>query len=142
MQGKSIRELKVGDVAQKTVVFSEENVERFARATGNFNTIFFHDPTARERKLEGKIIPQVMLDAFTSSLIGEKLPGPGSIIIGHAMKYRETLLWGAPVTIMVKIEKILPRSNQVVLTSLIVKSDNKVACEGRWTVSPRTEPEK
>ena len=143
MSGKSIKELKVGDVAQKVIMISEERIERFARATGNFNPIYFHDPTAQERKLAQKIIPEVMLDVYTSSLIGEKLPGQGSIIVGHATKYLASLPWGASVTILVKIEKILPRSNQVILTShIVIGTDNKVVCEGKWTVSPQPAPKK
>jgi 3-hydroxybutyryl-CoA dehydratase len=142
MQGKSISELQVGDSAEKKVTISEKKIDRFVQTTGDYNQIYFHDPTARERKLDEKIAPPIMLDNFTSSLIGEKLPGPGALIIGHATKYIGTLSWGSPVTILVKIEKIMPKSNQIILASCVLRTDNTVACEGKWTVSPRPAKKK
>ncbi len=141
MQGKSIEELRVGESAEKDISIEETNIRRFAQITGNFNLIYFHDPTAKECKLGEKIVPQTMMDAFISALIGEKLPGPGSIIIKHEMEYLRPVCWGKDVRIFVNVKKIMHKSRRVVLFSCvydITEDDDPAVCMGDWVVLPRS----
>jgi len=141
MPGKSIEELRVGESAEKDISIEETNIRRFAQITGNFNPIYFHGPTAKECKLGEKIVPQTMMDAFISALIGEKLPGPGSIIIKHEMEYLRPVYWGEKVKIYAEVKRIILKSNRVVLFSCvydITEDDDPVVCMGDWVVLPRS----
>jgi 3-hydroxybutyryl-CoA dehydratase len=54
-EGKSIHELKVGDTAQISKIITEEVVNDFAKATGDFNPIHLEQAYAEKTIFKGRI---------------------------------------------------------------------------------------
>jgi ABC-type branched-subunit amino acid transport system substrate-binding protein len=85
--GKSIDELKVGDSAEITQLITEELIREFARIIGDFNPIHLDEDYAQKTRFKGRIAHGALSIGFFSNLLGNSLPGPGTIYLSHEIKF-------------------------------------------------------
>lgn len=79
MKGKTINELKVGDSASFTKTVSEHDVYSFAGITGDFNPAHINEEYAKKTFFKKRIAHGMLSAGFISTVLGTKLPGPGTI---------------------------------------------------------------
>jgi len=85
--GKSIDELKVGDSAEITQLITEELIREFARIIGDFNPIHLDEDYAQKTRFKGRIAHGALSIGFFFNLLGNSLPGPGTIYLSHEIKF-------------------------------------------------------
>ncbi|MGZ3515092.1 MAG: MaoC family dehydratase, partial [Thermodesulfobacteriota bacterium] len=73
-EGKSIGELKIGDSAQIVKTITEEDIELFARATGDFNPVHLDATYAEKTMFKGRIAHGLLSVGFFSTILGNILP--------------------------------------------------------------------
>lgn len=128
------RELNVGDSASITKAFSQEEVSHFADISGDHNPIHL-DPEFAATSIFGQCIVHGMLVAsLFSGLIGEQLPGKGSIYLGQNLAFKAPVPVGESVTASVEIIKLREDKPIVTLRTLCVDSKGKVVIEGEAVV--------
>lgn len=95
-----------GQQAFFTKVLDEEVVAAFARLTGDFNSIHL-DPGAASESLYRKPVVHGMLTAsLISTVMGMKLPGPGTVFSGTSITFDLPVFWGDTITAEVVLEDI------------------------------------
>lgn len=56
--------------------------------------------------------------SYISGILGNNLPGPGSIFTGLSMRFRRPVFIGSEVTVRVEVSEMQPRGNRVTLKAV------------------------
>ncbi|EDV43449.2 uncharacterized protein Dana_GF18496, isoform B [Drosophila ananassae] len=67
---------------QLTKRFTQQDLEQFARFTGDYNHIHSQDTPVEERRVHG-----ALLNAVVAGIIGTKLPGPGTVVLEQNFRF-------------------------------------------------------
>jgi 3-hydroxybutyryl-CoA dehydratase len=78
----SQRVYKIGDKAEMTKIFHDEDVINYVRATGDSNPIHCNDEHTANR-FKGRIVHGMLVGGVISSVIGTKMPGHGTICVAQ-----------------------------------------------------------
>jgi len=80
--------LKVGDKATLIKVFTESEVEQFARISFDDNPVHLNQGYAENTDFGSRIVHGFLVASLFSGLIGGKLPGHGAIYLGQNMNFK------------------------------------------------------
>jgi 3-hydroxybutyryl-CoA dehydratase len=128
------RDLKVGDKASVSKIFTDEDVLDFSNLSLDKNPIHL-DQSFAEKSIFGKKIAHGMLAAsLFSGLLGMKLPGEGSIYLAQSLSFTAPIYIGDKVTATVEVIKIRPDKPIVTLRTFCVNSEGLVVVEGEAVV--------
>ena len=83
MNGLYLEDLKVGMSAMFGKTVTEADIMAFAGVSGDTNPIHLHDGFARSTRFGQRIAHGMLSGSFISTVIGTKLPGPGSVYISQ-----------------------------------------------------------
>ncbi len=136
--GKTIEELHVGDSASITRRISQDDIDAFARISGDDNPAHVDEVWAAQSPFKGRLAHGILTAGLVSAVLGTELPGPGAIYMS------QTLRWLAPVrpddilTATVTITEIIAEKGRVVLETVVRHGDESVLT-GEALVMPRRE---
>ena len=105
---------KVGDSAQITATVDDDRIRRFAHAVEDLNPIHLDDEAALKSIFGRRVAHGMIAGSFVSAVIGTKLPGPGSILLGLNLKFIAPVYVGDEVTAKVTVIKV--REDKPILT--------------------------
>ncbi len=132
--GYAVNMLKVGDVASRTAVATEEVVATFARISGDLNPVHLDESYAKDTIFGSRIAHGLWTASLISAVIGMELPGPGSIYLSQNMKFLSPVYIGDSVTAIVRVTAIRDDKPIVTLETLCVNQDEKRVLEGEAVV--------
>ncbi len=139
MKGKTISEIKVGDVAEATKTVSETDVYLFAGVTGDFNPAHMNETYAQNTFFKTRIAHGMLGAGFISAVVGMQLPGPGTIYITQELKFLAPTRIGDTVTARVEVLEVIADKKRVRLKTECVNQEGKVILAGEAIVSPPRE---
>ena len=124
---------QVGQKASFSKTITETDVYQFAGICGDFNPVHTNAVEA-EKSIFGKQVAHGMLGAsLISTVLGTKLPGPGTIYIGQNLKFRSPVYFGDTLCATVEIKELQPRG-RAVLNAVVVNQKDEVVIEGEAVV--------
>jgi 3-oxoacyl-[acyl-carrier protein] reductase len=85
--------IQVGDKASLTKTITENDVEAFAAASGDYNPLHMETDFARTTSFQQRVVHGMLVASYVSTLVGMQLPGPG------ALWTQQSFRWSAPVFI-------------------------------------------
>jgi 3-hydroxybutyryl-CoA dehydratase len=136
--GKSIEEMKIGDSAQIVKTITEEDIELFARATGDFNPVHLDAAYAEKTMFKSKIAHGLLSVGFFSTILGNILPGHGTIYLSQEVKFLAPVRIGDTITAKVEVIELIPENNRAKFKTSCVNQDGKLVVDGTaWTMPPR-----
>ncbi|MGZ3590051.1 MAG: MaoC family dehydratase [Thermodesulfobacteriota bacterium] len=139
-EGKSIGELKIGDSAQIVKTITEEDIELFARATGDFNPVHLDATYAEKTMFKGRIAHGLLSVGFFSTILGNILPGHGTIYLSQDVKFLAPVRIGDTITAKVDVLELMPERNRVKFKTSCVNQDGKLVVDGiAWSMPPKKE---
>ena len=137
VEGKSIDELKVGDSAKISKTITETDIENFARVTGDFNPIHLDQAYAEKTIFKGRIAHGLLSVGLLSSILGNILPGHGTIYLSQEVRFLAPVRIGDTITARVEVMEILPEKNRVKFKTTCMNQDGKIVVEGiAWGMPP------
>ena len=68
-------------------VVTNEDIELFAKVTTDHNPVHLDDAYAQDTIFEGRIAHGMLTASLISAVIGEQLPGHGSVYLGQSLKF-------------------------------------------------------
>ena len=138
--GKSIGELKIGDSAQIVKTITEGDIELFARATGDFNPVHLDAAYADKTMFKGRIAHGLLSVGFFSAILGNILPGHGTIYLSQEVKFVAPVRIGDTITAKVEVIELIPEKNRARFRTSCVNQDGKLVVDGiAWTMPPKKE---
>ena len=100
-------EIKVGDSASRESLISEELVTRFSALIGDTESFHVSDEAAAATVFGKRIAHGIHLATFISTLIGQKLPGFGTIYCSQTFDFFKPVYLGETIrTEVVVLEKL------------------------------------
>jgi len=142
MRGRNIEMLKTGDWAEFTKTISEADVYLFAGVTGDLNPAHVDETYARTTFFKTRIAHGILLAGLISTVIGNQLPGPGTIYVRQELDFLAPVRFGDTVTARVEVMEILAEKNRVRLKTTCVNQEGKAVVDGVALVSPPKEKAK
>lgn len=126
-------EYYVGQSASFSKTITEHDVYSFAGICGDFNSVHVNK-TEAEKSIFGKQIAHGMLGAsLISTVLGMKLPGPGTIYMKQELSFISPVYFGDTLTANVEIMCIDEKRNAILQTS-VYNQNNKLIIEGKAKV--------
>jgi 3-hydroxybutyryl-CoA dehydratase len=136
MIGKTIEELRVGDRAEFSKTLSESDVYLYAGITGDLNPAHINEEYARKTFFKTRIAHGMLLGGLISGVLGNKLPGPGTIYIRQELDFLAPVRIGDTVTAAVEIVEINLEQKRVKLKTTCVNQEGTMVLKGEALVSP------
>ncbi|WP_068083295.1 bifunctional enoyl-CoA hydratase/phosphate acetyltransferase [Polycladidibacter stylochi] len=132
-------QIKVGDTATRSRICTANDLFVFAHASGNINPL--HLPNAHyngENEGEGPSAPFMWGGTLISAVIGNVLPGPGTVYRDQTLKFHQKVKVDQVLDVTVEVLEKLPE-NRVRLKTDVKLDDGTLVAEGEALVIAPTE---
>ena len=136
MTGLTMTDVAVGDVAEVTYPVTAETIREFVTASGDDNPIHSDATFAAGTRFGRVIAPGMLTGSFVSSVIGTRLPGPGTIYLSQSFRFMRPVFVGDRVTARVEVAERVPERNRLRLGTTCVNQDGELLLEGEAWVLP------
>ena len=139
-EGKSIHELKTGASAQISKTITESDIELFARATGDFNPVHLDQAYAEKTMFKGRIAHGLLSVGLISTVLGNILPGHGTIYLSQEVKFLAPVKIGDTLTARVEVVEMVPEKNRAKFRTTCTNQGGKLVVDGfAWVMPPKKE---
>jgi 3-hydroxybutyryl-CoA dehydratase len=136
-QGKSIHELKVGDSAEISKRITETDISDFAKATGDFNPVHLDQAYAEKTMFKGRIAHGLLSVGLFSNILGNILPGHGTIYLSQEAKFLAPVRIGDTITAKVEVLELIPEKNRAKFKTTCTNQEGKAVVDGvAWGMPP------
>lgn len=135
---KNIKELKIGDSAELTKVITEALVQEFARVIEDFNPIHLDETYAQKTRFKGRIAHGALAIGLFSNILGNILPGHGTIYLSHEIKFLAPIRIGDTITARVEVAELIPEKNRAKFRTLCFNQKGELLVDGfAWAMPPK-----
>jgi len=93
----------VGASATLDKVITERDIDLFGEVSLDKNPVHFDEAYAKRTRFGGRIAHGMISAGLISAVIGNQLPGPGSIYLSQTLKFRAPVRIGDTVTARVTV---------------------------------------
>lgn len=135
--GRSIDRLAVGDTASVTRSFSREDVEAFARISGDDNPAHVDDDYVGVTGRRGRLVHGVLEAGLISAVIGTRLPGPGTLYLSQSLKWLAAVRPGEELTATVTVAEVIADKNRLMLDTVVTRDGEPVLTGQALVMPPR-----
>jgi phosphate butyryltransferase len=126
-ENKTYDEIKVGDEARLKRVLTAEDLYVFAHASGNINPM--HLPAEKAEEAHEVVAPSMWVGALISSVLGNILPGAGTLYKSQNFHFSDRAHIGDELTIHVRVTEKRP-DNLVVLATRVTGRGGDLIADG------------
>ena len=124
------RELKVGDTASITRLFTGEDVRLYADLSTDHNPVHLDEDFAKQTQFGQRIVHGMLVSSLFSALLGEHLPGHGTIYMSQNIQFKAPVYLNTPVIATVEIVNIREGKPIVTLQTTCVDESGKLLVTG------------
>ncbi|MGV9170324.1 MAG: MaoC family dehydratase [Promethearchaeia archaeon] len=123
-------DVKIGQTAEVEHTITEEDIQTFGELSGDKNPLHFNQKWAEQTMFKGRIAHGMLTAAFVSTVIGMKLPGPGTIYLSQHMNFERAVRIGDTLTTRVEVEDKDPEKEHIKLTTEVLNQRKEVVLDG------------
>lgn len=134
-----IEDLKPGMSESFTKTVSERDVALFGEASGDTNPVHFDEEFARSTPFKGRIAHGVLTASYISTVLGMKMPGPGTIFMSLATRFKAPVRIGDTVTAICTVRETIPEKRRVTF-DCVCKVGDTIVVEGEALVMTPARP--
>ncbi|KAA9010729.1 MaoC family dehydratase [Histidinibacterium aquaticum] len=128
-----IEDIEIGMVRSLSKTVTDRDIELFAEVSTDRNPVHLDDSYARDTIFEGRIAHGMLTAGLVSAVIGEQLPGHGTVYLGQSLKFLGPVRPGDRVTAEVEVTAIDHARRRVTLDTRCAV-DGKPVLKGEATV--------
>jgi len=135
---KLFPEIAVGDTATITRLVTPEDLYLFAHVSGNLNPTNL--PTGEARggvATDTAPAPSMWVGSLFSAVLGNLLPGPGTVYLSQTLRFQERARIGDNLTVSVRVKAVAPPRTVVLATQ--IERDGVLIVDGVAEVLAPTE---
>lgn len=126
--------LRVGDRASISRQFTEAELAAFADLAADHNPIHLNAEFARTTAFGRRIVHGMLAASLFSGLLGERLPGRGTVYLGQELRFLRPLYLGEAVTANVEVIAIREDKPIVTLRTWCTDAAGEVLIDGQAVV--------
>jgi 3-hydroxybutyryl-CoA dehydratase len=128
-----IEDIEVGMMRSLTKEITDLDIELFAQVSTDRNPVHLDDAYAMDTIFGGRIAHGMLTAGLISAVIGEQLPGHGTVYLGQSLKFLAPVRPGDVVTAEVEVLSIDYSKRRVLLETRCLV-DGKPVLKGEATV--------
>ena len=136
--GYNIEDLQPGMNASLAKTVTETDVILFSGISTDVNPMHLNENYAKTTQFGGRIAHGMLSAGFISAVLGNKLPGPGTVYMGQTLKFKAPVRIGDTVTANVTVRDVLVGKRRCILDT-VCTVNGKVVIEGEATMYCTTE---
>lgn len=139
LTNKIFDEIKIGDEAKLTHVLNKRDIQLFAIMSGDVNPAHVNPEYAKNDIFHAIVGHGMWTGALISTVLGTKLPGPGTIYLSQSLKFVLPVIIGDKITIKVTVIKKYIRKPILILNCICYNQKKKIVVTGFAKVLAPTE---
>ena len=132
----TIEEIEMGMVRHLRKTVTDEDIEMFAQVSTDRNPVHLDDDYARDTIFEGRIAHGMLTAGLISAVIGEQLPGHGTVYLGQSLKFLAPVRPGDTVVAEVEVIGIEHAKRRVQLSTRCMVNGKKVLLGEATVLAP------
>ena len=121
-----IEDLEIGMMRHLLKQVTDTDIQMFAQVSTDRNPVHLDDAYARDTIFEGRIAHGMLTAGLISAVIGEQLPGHGTVYLGQTLKFMAPVRPGDIVRAEVTVESIDHPKRRVTLATRCLVGDTVV----------------
>jgi 3-hydroxybutyryl-CoA dehydratase len=126
--------LTLGQTAEFSKTISMADIYAFAAASGDRNPVHLEQSYAETTVFGGRIAHGLLVAGLISAVLGNTLPGPGTIYLGQELRFKAPVYVGDTVTARVEVVKLRAEKRIATLSTNCYNHDGKILIEGEAVV--------
>jgi 3-hydroxybutyryl-CoA dehydratase len=126
--------LKVGDSAEISKTVADEDVRAFAELTGDHNPVHLDEEYAASTRFGRRIAHGMLGASLISAVLGERLPGRGTVYLSQTLKFTAPVFLGDTVTARVTVKAVREDKPIVTLETVCTNQRGERVVEGEAVV--------
>jgi 3-hydroxybutyryl-CoA dehydratase len=140
MIGLTFDDLTVGQRASFSKTVSESDVYLYAGISGDFNPAHINQAYAETTAFKTRIAHGMLSAGFISTVLGNQLPGPGTIYMSQSLTFLAPVAIGDTITASVEVIELLAEKKRVRLKTVCTNQEGRDVLTGEALVSPPRPP--
>ena len=128
-----IEDLKPGMSESFSKTVSEQDVVLFGEVSGDVNPVHFDEAFAKKTPFKGRIAHGMLTASYISTVLGMKMPGPGTIFMSLTTRFKAPVRIGDTVTATCTVREIVPEKRRVTF-DCVCRIGDTVVIEGEALV--------
>lgn len=132
----TIEEIEMGMTRSLRKLVTDDDIEMFAQVSTDRNPVHMDDAYAQDTIFEGRIAHGMLTAGLISAVIGEQLPGHGSVYMGQTLKFLGPVRPGDTVLAEVEVTSIDHAKRRVQLDCRCMVNGKKVLIGEATVLAP------
>ena len=121
-----IEDLEIGMSRELVKTIEDYDIRMFADISTDHNPVHLDEEYAQETIFGGRIAHGMLTAALISAVIGEQLPGHGTVYMGQTLKFLAPVRPGSDVTARVTVREIDYAKRRVTLDCICLVGEKAV----------------
>ena len=134
-----IEDLKPGMSESYSRTVSEHDVTLFGEVSGDTNPMHFDETFAKSTIFQGRIAHGVLSTSYISTVLGMKMPGPGTIFLSLSTRFKAPVRIGDTVTATCTVREVTPEKRRVTFDCVCTVKGN-IVIQGEAVVMTPVRP--
>jgi 3-hydroxybutyryl-CoA dehydratase len=134
-----IEDLKPGMSESFTKTVTERDIELFGEVSGDVNPVHFDEDFAKGTIFKGRIAHGVLSASYISTVLGMKMPGPGTIFMSLTTRFKAPVRIGDTVTATCTVREVVADKRRV-LFDCVCKVGEVTVVDGEALVMAPARP--
>ena len=126
----SFEKLSVGQSRATSTVISEERIVAFAAVSGDENPVHLDEAFAKGTVFGERIAHGMLVASLISAVIGNELPGVGTIYLSQTLRFVKPVHIGDTITARVTITSLRPDKRLVELETECINQNGDIVVSG------------
>jgi 3-hydroxybutyryl-CoA dehydratase len=126
--------LFIGERASLSKTITDNDVRTFAELTLDYNPLHLDEEYAANTRFHRRIAHGMLSASLISAVLGNKLPGPGSVYLSQTLKFLAPVYLGDTVEAIVEVINIRPDKPIVTLSTTCINQRGETVLEGEAVV--------
>lgn len=131
--GYNIEDLTVGQSASVSKTITDADIVLFSGVSTDTNAVHLNEEFAKTTMFGGRIAHGMLSAGLISAVLGNRLPGPGTIYLGQTLKFKAPVRPGDTVTATATVKEIIVEKKRAVLET-VCTVNGKPVIEGEATM--------
>ena len=139
IENRTFAEIQLGETASLVRRLRKEDIDLFAVMSGDVNPAHVDEEYAKSDLFHQLIAHGMWGASLISTLLGTKLPGPGSVYLEQTLSFRHPVSIGDTITVTVTVTAKEAEQHRVILDCACTNQRGEVVINGSATVMAPTE---
>jgi 3-hydroxybutyryl-CoA dehydratase len=126
--------ISVGNSAEYSKTITENDINQFAQVTGDYNPIHMDESYAQKTQFKTRIAHGLLTAGLISTVIANKLPGPGTIFLKLVLNFIAPVYIGDTISARVEVLNVDEKLHQVTLRTTCKNQDLNNVLDGEAIV--------